>query len=136
MLSTKKSTELQQAIWNDQDYDAVERLYAENVVVHDPHQPMRGRDAYLDFCKTIHEAFPDLHVDVHQTIRDGSFQASRWTAGGTHRGEMMGVVGTGKSMTITGMSFARFQGDLIVEQWDNTDDLGMMTQLGLIPDDA
>ena len=57
----------------------------------------------------------------------------RWTATGTHKGEMMGIPATGKQVTITGFDEFRISGGKITEMWQNYDQLGMMQQLGVIP---
>jgi predicted ester cyclase len=60
---------------------------------------------------------------------------TRWTARGTHQGETeeMGPA-TGKRMEITGLSMERFSEGKVAESWDNYDALGMMQQLGMIPE--
>ncbi len=48
-------------------------------------------------------AFPDLHFDIDQIFGDGDFVATRWTATGTHRGELMGIKPTNRR-TVTQLS--------------------------------
>jgi predicted ester cyclase len=59
--------------------------------------------------------------------------ASRWTARGTHRGELMGIAPTGKQVTVTGINIERIANGKLVEGWSNYDTLGMLQQLGVIP---
>ena len=58
---------------------------------------------------------------------------SRWTARGTHRGELMGIAPTGKQVAVTGINIERFANGKLVEGWSNYDTLGMLQQLGVIP---
>ncbi len=53
--------------------------------------PLTGRDAGRQFMQMYVSAFPDLHFDIDQIFGDGDFVATRWTATGTHRGELMGI---------------------------------------------
>ena len=45
----------------------------------------------------------------------------------------MGIPPTGKQVSWTGISIYRIEDDKLVEAWGNTDDLGVMQQLGAIP---
>jgi len=83
---------------------------------------------------TMHRnAFPDISMTIDDQIAEGDKVVSRWTAVGTHTGEMMGIPPTGKKATVTGISIDRIADGKIVEEWENFDELGMMQQLGLIP---
>jgi predicted ester cyclase len=77
-------------------------------------------------------AFPDLHVTVDQQLAEGDLVTTRWTATGTHQGELMGVAPTGKQATVTGILIDRFEGDRIAESWEVWDALGLMQQLGAV----
>jgi predicted ester cyclase len=59
--------------------------------------------------------------------------AIRFNYGGTREGEMGGIPPTGKHVSISGMSVARFEGGKIAEMWSTWDTLGYLQQLGLIP---
>jgi SnoaL-like polyketide cyclase len=49
----------------------------------------------------------------------------------------MGMPPTHKAMSITGLSIDRFDADgRLPETWDQWDNLGSMTQMGLIPETA
>jgi predicted ester cyclase len=56
------------------------------------------------------------------------------TITGTHKGEFMGMPPTNKSFEITAFDRVKFKDDKAIEHWGAEDDLGMMTQLGLVPD--
>jgi predicted ester cyclase len=58
---------------------------------------------------------------------------TRWSAAGTHRGELMGIPPTGRAVTITGIIATRFEGGRAVEEWEEMDLLGLMRQLGAMP---
>jgi hypothetical protein len=57
----------------------------------------------------------------------------RWTARLTHKGDFMGISPTGSKVERTGINTYRFADGKIVEAWSNSDALGMMQQLGVIP---
>jgi steroid delta-isomerase-like uncharacterized protein len=78
-------------------------------------------------------AFPDAHHVVEDLIAEGDKVVARVTTRGTHRGEIMGIPPTGKRVSWTWIEIDRIADDRIVECWDNSDDLGLMQQLGAIP---
>jgi hypothetical protein len=57
----------------------------------------------------IHQAFPDLHAEVHDVIADGDLVAARVTYTGTHQGEFVGIPATGRKTTTNGVHFFRMQ---------------------------
>ena len=79
-------------------------------------------------------AFPDLHFTVEDQIAEGDMVANRVTARGTHQGEFMGIAPTGKQVTVTGITIDRIAGDKLEESWASWDFLGLMQQLGAIPE--
>ena len=78
-------------------------------------------------------AFPDARVTVEDQVAEGDKVVSRWTATGTHTGDLMGIPPTERRIEISGITINRFSGGKIAEDWYQSDDLGMMQQLGVIP---
>jgi steroid delta-isomerase-like uncharacterized protein len=78
-------------------------------------------------------AFPDLHFTVDEQVAEDDRVVTRWTAHGTHRGELAGIPPTGKSVTVTGVSISRFVNGKIVADWGVFDQFSMLQQLGVIP---
>ena len=123
-------------MWNEGDVDACDELYATNCSFHDPSFPVDGVAGLKDQVRQLREANPDLHIDTHEILIDGDLSASRWTMGGTARGEFRGIPGTGKTYVMTGMECNKWEGDRIVEVWMNYDLLGTLQQLGIVPETA
>ncbi len=59
---------------------------------------------------------------------------ARWSCRGTHKGDLSGIAPTGKQFTISGISIARFASGKMVEGWINWDALGLLQQLGVVPE--
>jgi predicted ester cyclase len=51
----------------------------------------------------------------------------------THEGEFNGIPPTGKRVTLPGIRIMRFAGDKVIECWSESDLMGLMQQLGVIP---
>jgi len=52
---------------------------------------------------------------------------------GTHKGEYMGMQGSGKLVEIGGIDILRMVNDKAVERWGYFDDVKLMQQLGAMP---
>jgi predicted ester cyclase len=70
---------------------------------------------------------------MEDMIAEGDKVAYRCTFRGTHQGEFMGIPPTGKVVTYTCIYIDRFAGGKWVEEWGSIDLLGLMQQLGAIP---
>jgi steroid delta-isomerase-like uncharacterized protein len=121
-------------IFGTGDLALADELIAADVIDHQalPGMPP-GREGFKQFVSIFHAAFPDLHVTVEDLIAEGDKVVGRTTMRGTHQGEFMGIPPTGKQCTISGIDIIRFANGQVVEHWGNSDDLGLMQQLGVIP---
>lgn len=78
-------------------------------------------------------AFPDTHFTVEDMIAEGDKVVVRLSMSVTQHGAFMGLPPTGKHVTFTGIDIIRFAGGKLVERWAETDMLGLMQQLGVVP---
>ena len=76
------------------------------------------------------------HLDftIEEQIAEGEKVGTRWVAYGTHQGELMGIAPTGDRVTVRAFTLQRFSGGKIAEDWAHYDALGMLRQLGVVPD--
>ena len=83
-------------------------------------------------------AFPDLRISVEDQVAEGDKVVTRWRARGTHKGPFQGISPTGKRGEISGTIIDRIADGKIIECWSNSDDLGLLQQLGVVhmPDHA
>ena len=92
-----------------------------------------GPEGTKQLVTVYRNAFPDVHFTIDDQIAEGDKVVTRWTAHGTHQGELVGISATGKSSTVTGIVVDRFTNGKIAESWGIFDQFGMMQQLGVIP---
>ncbi len=78
-------------------------------------------------------AFPDSHFTIEDLIAVGDTVVVRYTARGTHQGNLMAIPPTGKQVSVTAIGIFRIGNGIAVEEWLNIDDLGMLQQLGVVP---
>jgi steroid delta-isomerase-like uncharacterized protein len=121
-------------IFNGGNLDLADELYAPDYVLHDPSLPedLHGPEGLKQYAGMNLGAFPDARVTVEDQIAEGDMVVSRWTATGTHTGELMGIPPTGRYVEVSGITINRFSGGRIAEDWYQSDDLGMMRQLGVM----
>ena len=82
----------------------------------------------------IRRAFPDYAGTNVDQIAEGEKVANRFVFLGTHLGEFEGVTPTGKRVEFIGHSIDRVVEGKIVESWVEVDMLGVMQQLGAVPE--
>jgi steroid delta-isomerase-like uncharacterized protein len=92
-----------------------------------------GLEACLNHFAAYREAIPDQHWTVEDQIAEGDKVVVLWTLRGTHAGELMGIPPTGRQVTMTGISVFRIAGGKLVEDWVQSDTLGLFQQLGAVP---
>ncbi len=110
-------------------------LFAPNYVGHVAgFEDLHGAEAVTQFAATERQAFPDLQSTVEDLIAEGDKVVTFSRAHATHRGESEAFgPPTGKQIEVTGMVIQRFAEGKIVEDRTVLDALGMMQQLGLVP---
>ncbi len=81
-------------------------------------------------------AFGGLRVTIEHQFSDGDYVATRFTARGTHDGEIMGVPPTGKDVTVACIGISRWHDGKVVEEWELSDTLGALAQIGALPEMA
>ena len=122
-------------LFTEGDLDAVDRYLSPALVNHDPPFPgaPEGREGMRLAAAAFRAALPDWHSEVEALVAEGDLVVERFTASGTHRGELMGVQPTGETLVLRGIQMFRIEQETIVERWGRLDELGLLRQLGLAP---
>jgi steroid delta-isomerase-like uncharacterized protein len=122
-------------IVNQKNPDLIEELYPPDFVWHGPDQDIRGYEQARQFVSPFFDAFPDINITVEDAIAEGDQVATRYTIRGTHRGETEEFgPPTERQMELEGITIHRIEGGKIVEEWERYDNLSVMQQLGLVPE--
>ena len=118
-MGTAENKALQQRIIdeviNRKNLDLADELFSEEHELH-PDLPgsTRGSEGMKLAFAELHEAFPDIRVEIESMVAEGDMVATRLTFSGTH-------APTGKRATWPEIVFARFSGGKAVESWEVTD---------------
>jgi predicted ester cyclase len=114
----------QEELWNHTgNLDAAHELFASELAE-------AARQEAGDFRR----GFPDVVSTIEYLIAEGNKVVARWSARATHQGEYVGFPPTGKEVEFTGMYVYRIEGERIAESWTVEDELGLMRQIGAVPE--
>jgi predicted ester cyclase len=75
--------------------------------------------------------FPDFQIKIEDILAEANNVVVRYSLGATHKGEFMGVSGTGKKVNWNAIVIFRLLNDKIQESWTYEDTLGLMKQIGV-----
>ncbi len=78
------------------------------------------------------DALSGLRVSIDQQFTDGDYVATRLTLRGRHDGNLMGTPPTGNEVVFTGITISRCEGGRIVEEWELTDTVSLLGQIGAL----
>jgi steroid delta-isomerase-like uncharacterized protein len=125
-------------VWNKGSLSLVDELFAPNYEDHDASTPDfgRGPESEKKRVTLYRNAFPDVRLTIEDIIAEGETVMTRWSCRGTHKGDLSGIAPTGKQFTISGITVARLAHGKIAEAHVNWDALGLMRQLGIVPEPA
>ncbi len=94
----------------------------------------QGPEGVLTLMRTFRDAFPDLVMSVDTVISEDDLVGEVLTLRGTHTAPFLGIPPTGKSIEIRSVNICRIEDGQVRERWGASDDLGLMRQLGLLPE--
>ena len=113
------------------NFEALDEIVAPDYVVHP--EEARGPDGLREMVERYRTALSGLRVTIDQQFTEGDHVATRFTIRGTHDGDLMGAAPTGKDVVFTGITISRCQDGRIVEEWEITDTVGLLGQIGALP---
>jgi steroid delta-isomerase-like uncharacterized protein len=122
-------------IVNERNPDAIEEIYPPDLVWHEPDGDILGYEQARQFVSSFFRGFPDINITVEDVIGEGEQVVTRYTIRGTHHGETEEFgPPTEKQMELKGITIHRFEGGKVVEEWESYDNLSVLQQLGLAPE--
>jgi steroid delta-isomerase-like uncharacterized protein len=125
-------------LWNKGNLQVADEIIAPTYQHHDAATPDLGKgpESEKKRANLYRTAFHDLRLNIEDLLADGETVVARWSCRGVHKGDLNGIAPTGKQFAITGVTIARFANGKIVEGFVNWDALGLMRQLGVVPEPA
>jgi predicted ester cyclase len=100
---------------------------------HDPGLPFEvvGPGGVEHLADALLPAIPDMRLPIADLVAEGEKVLARLTIHGTHRGELMGIAPTGRTIEVAVLDLFHVRDGKLVEHWALLDNLGMLRQLGV-----
>ncbi|GAA3828751.1 hypothetical protein GCM10022403_072560 [Streptomyces coacervatus] len=118
--------------WGHGDVDALDTLLSPHYLRHGTEPQPQTLDAFKAAILSTRAAFPDLTTTIDDIVVEGDRAAIRWHSSGTHANAFLGVPPTERRVDISGATFARFEGDRVVEEHVTWDPRALLSALGII----
>lgn len=119
------------AAGNAGDMATLRDLFADDFIHHDP--AIRDLPGFIQFLGAVHAGVPNGTVSIEDLVAEGSKVVKRWTLRGTQTGDLFGVPPTNKPIALQAISIYGIKGGRVKEIWWVTDTLGLLQQLGAMP---
>jgi len=122
-------------VWNEGREETVDELFAADAVAHglgEGNATSSGPEGFKAFLRNMRSAFPDVRIDVEETVVQDDKIAARLVFHGTHSGEGLGLKPTNRRVSVSGIVMARIVDGKVAENWNSWDQLAMLQQLGAI----
>ena len=95
----------------------------------------KGPAAFADTVRGLRQGFPDIQWTVEDLIAEGDKVVIRWSWRGTHSNAFRGFAPTHKALNDHAIAIYQFRENQVIHAWLETDRLGFLQQIGLIPQD-
>lgn len=120
-------------VWNQGRLDVLDELIAPNYINHSPGLPNLppGPSGLKPIVAALRQGLPDVHYVIKDMVVTADKVAVRVSMTGTHRGVFFGLPATGRPVSVDQLQIERIENGQIVEHWRQTDELGLLRQLGL-----
>jgi len=121
--------------WNKRDFSRMrELMHADYSYTGGDGKELKGADAGMEVAQGYATAFPDGRIEVTSIKEAGDTAIVEFVARGTHKGDLMGIAPTGKSIDIRVCNVMDIRDGKIHKEREYFDALTMMAQLGVVKD--
>jgi len=120
---------------NQGNYDLVDELYSPDYVDHSaPPGVPPGLEGVKGVFALFRTGFPDVHFAIDGLVAEDDRVATWVTGHGTNNGPFLGNAPSGKPATWSSFGIFRVKDGKIVEHWGIPDLIGLLQQIGAIPE--
>lgn len=89
-----------------------------------------SKDEYIGFMQDMRGAFSNFEMILEKTITENDFVSIRFTSKVINTGSFMGSPANQKNLTVTGIFQRKVANGKVLQEWQTTDLLGTMNQIG------
>lgn len=117
-----------QEVWCEGKVECIAELFPADSLAHGlGPEPVRGPAAFLEFWRTFHATFTDIHIGVLAEVDEGPFTYVRCVARMRFQG---------RPVTLEGGCLCRIREGRIAECWNTWDFVGLLVGMGTLPPDV
>lgn len=125
--------ELSRAIMRG-DWSSVDQLLAPSFTYLADGRPPMNKAAYVAFMRDVLcTAMTQMDMQFLRVVTEGELVAVDYSNTMTNSGPFLGKPATGKRVVATGQFMRQVQGQQVVAEWQTTNAVGLMAQLGGTP---
>ncbi len=88
------------------------------------------KDEYIGFMQDMKAAFSNLQMQFPHVVVDGDTATIRFISTAVNTGKFMGAPANKKNLTINGICVRNVKEGKVMQEWQSTDLLGVMKQIG------
>lgn len=89
-----------------------------------------NKQEYINFMKGMKAAFSNMNMEFTHVVSEDEKVSIRFITTCKHTGNFMGAPATNRNLNIGGIFIRKVQGNKVVQEWQTTDLLGTMSQMG------
>jgi len=124
-------------VWNERRLDLYEEFFTENVVWHPNGITSKpGLESVKEDAGIILKAYPDLQYAIDDEIVEGDKVVNRWRMTSALPGELSGNLAYGKKVIRSGVTIFHLSNARIDELWIFTDNLELLQQIAVTPQET
>jgi predicted ester cyclase len=88
------------------------------------------KDEYIGFMQDMKSAFSNLNMTFPAIIAEGDIVSIRFISTAVNTGSFMGAPANKKNLEVHGIFMRKIRDGKVVQEWQTTDLLGVMKQIG------
>ena len=115
-------------------FDSVDELVTEDFTPHAWGRMRPGREGLKQAIERVSAGLSDPSMTIDDMIAEGDRVAVRLTSSAIQTGPFMGIPASGRRYEIGEIHWFRLREGRICEHWHEADFLGMLRQLGAMPE--
>lgn len=88
------------------------------------------KDQYIGFMQDMRASFSDFEMILEKIITENNFVSIRFSSKVVNTGKFMGAPANNKNLLVTGIFIREIHNGKVMKEWQTTDLLGTMSQIG------
>ncbi len=118
-------------VWNHKDLNVIAQTFHEKALIHSPLGDFQGISGMQEVINQWINAFPDIELNIIDTLVEGSKVVIQWEAQSTHTDTFLSIPATGQRIRYQGITVYRFEQLKVIEYWTYLNLHSLLSQLAI-----